>query len=190
MPSGAVEEDAVFTIAKAMWRKRRAQNFLKVRLMLNSLDISHPAFDEVTGLRLFAGFMWRKPETAFEEHASRLLSPDKINHLKQKFPRSNFKSDSEWGQAVFNEIINVLPTPAPPTNGEEPEDCEEPELLREAQKLVHDVRKLTNKFVDLKPAALSSDLFEQELVVGGAARCNHRPSSQASSSSKGDETNA
>jgi hypothetical protein len=35
-PAGAIEEDAVLRIAKAVWRKRRVQNFLAVQLLRNS----------------------------------------------------------------------------------------------------------------------------------------------------------
>jgi len=52
--------------------------------------------------------MEQKPETAFDEYANRCLRPDKVKHLQKQFPRSNFKSSSEWAKAVINEINSVL----------------------------------------------------------------------------------
>jgi hypothetical protein len=43
------------------------------------------------------------------------LFPDKINHLKQKFARSNYQSTSEWAEAVIAEIDLVL-IPGIPAN--------------------------------------------------------------------------
>jgi len=40
-PAGALEEDTVLTIAKAMWRKRRAQKFIQIQVMKNSVDPHH-----------------------------------------------------------------------------------------------------------------------------------------------------
>lgn len=133
MSVSATEEDAAFTITIATWRKRRAQNFLEVQLMSNMLDVEHPAFDEAVGLRSFATILSQKPDGAFEEYASRLFRPDKIQHLKQKFPRSSFKSELKWVLVIVNEI-NVLAPAAPP-------DSEAPEPLPEDQKLAHDVNE-------------------------------------------------
>jgi len=57
---------------------------------------------------MFTGCLRSEPETCFEQHASRCLRPDKINYLKQKFPRSNYQSTSEWAEAVATEILLVL----------------------------------------------------------------------------------
>jgi hypothetical protein len=108
IPAGATEEDSVLTIAKGVWRKRRLQKFIEVRLIKNSLDPSHPSYDESVGLFTFSEFMRRMPEVAFERWAKRLLRDDKVNYLKQKFPRWDFKSTAEWAQAVMDEITSVL----------------------------------------------------------------------------------
>jgi hypothetical protein len=42
MPDGALEEETVFSIAKAMWSKLRGQQFLEVQLLTNALDVKHP----------------------------------------------------------------------------------------------------------------------------------------------------
>src|SRR5689334_12308046 len=45
-PSGPTEEDAVFSLADLMWRKRRAQYFLPSKLTSITGNREHDAFDE------------------------------------------------------------------------------------------------------------------------------------------------
>ena len=85
----------VFSIAKAIWRKRRAQLFLEVQLMI---DVQNRFFDETIGFRAFAALLNEKPERAFEEQ-SRYLRADKIDYLKTKVP-SRGRSSSRNGVAV------------------------------------------------------------------------------------------
>ena len=105
-PQGETEEEAVLSIAKGQWRKRRVQKYVEIRVAKNTLDPSLPSFDERMGLTAFASLMRDEPETAFKK-ASRCLLPDKINYLMRKFPRSNFESTSEWAEAIINEINSV-----------------------------------------------------------------------------------
>jgi hypothetical protein len=107
-PAGASEQDAVASIANAIWRKIRAQKFIKIQVLNNSFDSNHPAYDEVVCLQGLANMMDRKPETAFKDFASRALRPDKVTYLERKFPLSNFNSTSEWARAIVNEINKVL----------------------------------------------------------------------------------
>jgi len=108
VPDGASEEDAVLTITKGIWRKRRVQRFIDVQLMINTSDPSHPSYDPLLGLRLFVNRMERDPETAFEEYASRCLRADMMRHLTNKFPRLNFDSTAKWAQAIISEIKESL----------------------------------------------------------------------------------
>ena len=80
---------------------------------------------------------------AFEQWANCLLRPDKVNYLKQKFPRSDFKSTPEWAQAVIDEITLVLLP-----------DCT-PDLREMA-----DIRALSQS-----AATFSYDFFRQELAL-------------------------
>jgi hypothetical protein len=57
--------------------------------------------------------MRHDPEATFEDRANNLLRPDKVDHLKQKFPRSNYQSTSEWAEAVIREVQSFLPTAEP-----------------------------------------------------------------------------
>jgi hypothetical protein len=107
-PSGPTEEDAVFSLADLVWRKRRAQTFLRAKLITGTCDPHSSTFDERRGLNVFIDCMRSEPETAFERYASIDLRANTISHLKQKFPRSNYQSTSEWAEAVITEIKSVL----------------------------------------------------------------------------------
>lgn len=107
-PSGPTEADKVFGIAHAIWRKIRAQRFLRGKLLANTFDPRHPDFDELRGLFLFSDRMRSEPETAFANYASQNLRRDRIEHLKEKFPRSNYPSTAEWAEAVITEITTEL----------------------------------------------------------------------------------
>jgi len=115
MPVGATEEDAVLSLAEAIWRKHRAQRFLEIQLTKNFCNPNHPSYDEYFALSIFAGVLRFQPEVAFEKYASRALKPEMDTFLRQKFPRDEFASKSEWAQAVVSEIETVLlPEREPP----------------------------------------------------------------------------
>jgi hypothetical protein len=107
-PLGPTLRDAVFELANLKWKQRRLRKFMQTKLSFTAFDPRNPAFDEAWGLIMFTGCLRSEPETCFEQHASRYLLPDKINYLKQKFPRSNYQSTSDWAKAVINEIVLVL----------------------------------------------------------------------------------
>src|SRR6516164_4987338 len=130
-PSGPTEIDAVLSLADLMWRKRRAERFLRAKLILSTYHPHSATFDERRGFNLFIHWMRSEPETAFERRASIFLRPDAISHLKQKFPRSNYPSTPEWAQAVIMEIKSVLLPAAPPSlEATEPGEGDLPEPLR------------------------------------------------------------
>jgi hypothetical protein len=113
MPDGATEEDAVLSIANAIWRKRRAQKFLEIRLKKNNVDPSHASYNEDYSLKLFMHILRAQPDAAFKEYAGRCLRPDKVEFLKNKFPRSNYESSQEWADAIITEIKSVLLSDVP-----------------------------------------------------------------------------
>ena len=96
-PAGATEQDAVLTIAKGVWLKRRVQKFFQAQLFKCLLDPKHPLFDESFGRARLAVVMQQQPETVFQKYASSSLRADKINYLNQKFPRSDFKNHPGMG---------------------------------------------------------------------------------------------
>jgi len=113
MPTGETEEDAVLSIAKAIWRKGRVQQFIDIQLTKNILNPSHPSFYEELGLKALIGFLGSEPDVAFKR-AAHTIRPEKVKYLKNKFPRSDFNSSEEWANAVINEIISVLMPPSLP----------------------------------------------------------------------------
>ena len=107
-PSGATEEDAVLSIAKAIWRKRRAQKFIHIQVLNNSLNPRHRSYDEFTSLSGFADILRTNPDVDFEDYAGRVVEADTVKKLTRKFPRSRFKSNRAWADAVIEEIESVL----------------------------------------------------------------------------------
>jgi hypothetical protein len=155
-PSGVTQEEAVFSLADLMWRKRREQRFIEAKFYRDSWNPGHVAFDENNGLQAFATTMLIKPEIAFEKYATWFLRPDKIRHLKQKFPRSNYQSSSEWAEAVINEIETVL---MPATPSFEPPDPGKKVDLQEPS------REMAAKFQMVDVMFHSIPLFERDLDV-------------------------
>jgi hypothetical protein len=141
LPAGATEEDAVLSIAKAVWRKRRVQRFLEVQVLSNRLDPSHPTYMENMGLQGLAMAMELFPGTGFEDYASRYLRVARIEYLKQKVPPSDFGSILDWEQAVLSEIHSLMGRgiSTPPTT-----------------QLV---------LLERSAIAVSGDLFKQELAL-------------------------
>jgi hypothetical protein len=109
-PLGPTLQFALRRLADSMWRMRRLNKFTQTQLSLTTFDPRSPSFDEAWGLIMFSERLRAEPETCFDK-ASKYLRADKIDHLKQKFPRSNYQSTSEWAEAVTNEIL-LLSYPA------------------------------------------------------------------------------
>jgi hypothetical protein len=153
-PSGPTETDKVFAIAHAIWCKIRAQRHLRGKLLANTFDPRHPDFDEARGLFLFSDYLHSEPETAFANYASRYLRRNKIEHLKEKFPRLNYPSTAEWAEAVITEIRTEL---VPAIISLKLEPGEEIDALSDlARKVAIDMR-LTLSY------AHSREFFEHEL---------------------------
>lgn len=102
-PSGPTEEDAVFSLADLIWRKRRAQIFLRCKLSAITRNPEHEAYDEEARVPAFIEWMRADPEGAFEGQAT-FFSLGTVNYLKENFPRSKYESTSEWAEAVITEL--------------------------------------------------------------------------------------
>jgi hypothetical protein len=153
-PSGPTEVDAVYNLADLMWRNRRAQKMLRAKLITETCHPGSPTFDARRGFDLFIYCMRTEPETAFERHASKLLTTDNISHLARKFPRSNYQSTSEWAEAVIAEIKSVLlPAALPSLESTEPEEGDLPEPFR----------KLVVETLVAASIHLEKEFFEDEL---------------------------
>jgi hypothetical protein len=107
VPIGASEEEAVLSIAKAIWRKRRSQKFIESELVENLVNPNHPSYDFELGLIGFLGLMPLSPEQPFA-YAANALPSNVIHHLKTEFPREKFNSVSEWTNAIAAEILLKL----------------------------------------------------------------------------------
>jgi hypothetical protein len=107
-PAGATEEDAVLSIAKGIWRKRRAQRFLEIQVARNAANPDHPSYNEFDGLTGLNAVLRATPGVAFEQLASRFLPAETIKDLTKKFPRSDFQSNQERAEAVSDEIESVM----------------------------------------------------------------------------------
>jgi hypothetical protein len=140
MPDGATEQDAVLSIAKAVWRKRRVQRLLMAQLMRHSGDPKHIWYDETTALMTLAACFRQDPESAFRL-AERFLHPVRIAHFNKKIARSRFQSTFEWAEANLKEIDFLLT-----------------ELRADPEG-----RRLVGMYQSAE--AVSGDLFKQELAL-------------------------
>jgi hypothetical protein len=146
-PSGTTEDDAVFSIAQAIWRKRRVQNFIDIQVSKNMFNKDHPSYDEYLALKGFVVILRGKPADA-EEHARRCLRPAMIRSLQRKVPPSEFKSATEWAQALINEIETVLLPERKP-------ECKTAED--------HTAEQIGSLI--LSAASFTNELFNQELML-------------------------
>jgi hypothetical protein len=105
-PVGPTEHDAVLSIAKGMWRKRRMQNFLFCELGRHRADPNHAAYDEASALRAFSSYIALAPDEF--DIALTGLTARIAEQLRRKFPRGDFQSTSEWVRAIQNEVTSVL----------------------------------------------------------------------------------
>src|ERR1700733_14446000 len=113
-PTGATEEDAVLSIAKAIWRKRRLQKFLEVQIRRNTVNPKHPSYVERNGLiGLLMHVHSASAETPFAEYAPMYLRVDRIQYLEKKYPLKSFKSYTEWREAIKDEVLGLLEASQP-----------------------------------------------------------------------------
>ena len=107
-PAGPTLREGVIDLADWIWKRRRLRKFIQTQLIGGMFHPSTPAFNETWGFMAFTHWLHTEPETCFEKHANKHLRADKINYLKQKFPRSNYQSTSQWVEAITKEIFSVL----------------------------------------------------------------------------------
>jgi hypothetical protein len=104
-PVGPTEEDAVLSIAKGVWRKRRLQKFLHTEIGMCRYNPEHPLYDEAWGLRIVLNtmetdldLMEREPDLF--EKAIKIAFISAPSHIATTFericPREKFESVSDW----------------------------------------------------------------------------------------------
>jgi uncharacterized protein (DUF2384 family) len=131
-PAGPTEEDAVLSIAKGMWRKRRAQKLLQAQIERRRFDPKELLYDEAQRIRRFLSIIDTAPLFTLVDAAPQVFKPlydtlvakalpvHQARYLEEKCPRKNFKSGSEWLQALRNEITSAI-LPALNIFGEAPD---------------------------------------------------------------------
>ena len=138
-PVGPTEEDAVLSIAKGVWRKRRLQKFRHAEIEIWRSDPEHPLYDAAEGLRNLLNIMEAAPildlmeaPDAFENVimlAIESTPPYIATKLKQMCPREKFESVSNW-LAMLRVVTSAL------LEGRE-QHGEEPEVLLDRSAKVH-----------------------------------------------------
>jgi hypothetical protein len=106
-PEGTSEHDATFEIAKGIWLKRRFQLFLMVKATRNAANPDHPSYDERLGLAAFLTYAKTSPDDPFS-HGSHFLRKEQLRSLMDAYPKTNFKSETEWFAAIEKAITSSL----------------------------------------------------------------------------------
>jgi hypothetical protein len=128
-PAGPTLRNEVIELANLMWKRRRLKKYIQTRLLAGTHDPRNPSFDETWGDCMFIHYLRSEPEMCFER-ASTCLRADRIRYLKQKFPRSNYQSTSEWVNALIGEILSASVKP----EFDAPELGDRADELREASR--------------------------------------------------------
>jgi hypothetical protein len=152
-PTGPTLRDEVIELANLIWKRRRLRTFVQSQLAAAMFNPRTPAFNEAWGFAVFAHYLHTEPETCFERQASKYLRADKIKYLKEKFPRSNYQSTSDWTEAVGKEIFSVLI----------PEVSDSPEPGKKADETMEALRQLKNDRQVAATVIQASDLLEYEV---------------------------
>ena len=116
------------------------QKFFIAKVQMCRADPEHLFFPETNSLVGLVKWIKTASEETIEKRIRPFLSDRHAKHLRQKCPRGNFASHSEWVNAVDNEINSVL---LPQSKKPMPDVL----LLSESQKLI------------------SQDDFNQEIAV-------------------------
>jgi hypothetical protein len=137
-PVGPTEEDAVLSIAKGVWRKRRLQKFLHVEIEICRSDPEHPLYDDAEGLRNLLNIMEADAPICMEapdvfENVIKLAIESGPSYLaimvERMCPREQFESASAWFQELRMLISHL-------SRGAE-RDGEQPDLLLDQSAKVH-----------------------------------------------------
>jgi hypothetical protein len=128
-PVGPTEEDAVLSIAKGVWRKRRLQKFLHAEMEMCRSDREHPLYDEAQAVRTLLNTLETGPflqlmEPAPDHFELMEPAPDHIETvirlviesapsyiatmLERTCPREQFKSASDWLAMLRQDTSDIL----------------------------------------------------------------------------------
>jgi hypothetical protein len=137
-PSGALEEDAVFTILTCIWRKRRIRDkrnfdtlasmqekefedmtaqplpFFETRqettmyVLKNRPNSTGRVRDSVSQLVSFSSSLYSRLDGKFLEQSISMMRKEFSTHLKREVPKENYPTTPEWVQAIKREVDDVL----------------------------------------------------------------------------------
>jgi len=136
-PSGALEEDAVYTILTCIWRKRRIRDkrnldtlaALQQKELKALSEMPYPFFDtklekniygagqqtqsggrardKVSQLLGLSSSLYGMLDGQFLELSIKMLGGEPSAHLKREVPKEKFSTTPEWVQAVKREVDEV-----------------------------------------------------------------------------------
>jgi hypothetical protein len=137
-PTGALEEDAVFTILTCIWRKRRIRDKRNMGtlasmqeeeladltakpmplfdtkedksqyVLVNRPPSSGKVRDRVTQLLGFSASLYSRLDGQFLELQISMMGHEFSDHLKQAVPRGKFATTAEWVMAIKREVDEEL----------------------------------------------------------------------------------
>jgi hypothetical protein len=144
-PAGPTEEDAVFTIATVMWRKRRQQMYIAAKTAERQNSREQAARSALGALLLEPDSIARVLKTC---------APDIRERVEKKFPAGDSPTESGWNAAMRDYLAVLLRSELIPPDGEA---VPEPEP---------DPYDLTAAFFAPRSSEVSDeDLLESELKV-------------------------
>jgi hypothetical protein len=105
-PSSPTEDDAVFTIAKCMWRKNRVQRYLAGSIRAHQVDPGSKGYDPQHALAVALSLLETEPEGV----ASALTAcPNWIRErIEAKYPHHRYATRSAWNVAVRDELTSLV----------------------------------------------------------------------------------
>jgi hypothetical protein len=117
-PDGPTETDAVFTIAKCMWRKLRIQKFIYAKIAIRQFTPGHPAFDPELATQTLKATLLLDPtflERLFTQHpeAKEAAATHKPKHLRDLVSPAEM---SEKIKAALKEMPLGEPEPSSESN--------------------------------------------------------------------------
>src|SRR5205085_133508 len=107
IPDGPLEEDAVLTVAKCIWRKKRFQRFLTARRIAAAFDPDHKAYDEVMALNAFFSLLVGQTDEDEINRSLERLGGYLAQDLRKRCPRRKFAKTKAWIDAMKREAMKM-----------------------------------------------------------------------------------
>jgi hypothetical protein len=121
-PWSLLQREALYTIANAMWRKQRLQEFAAARMMTAMFDPEQPAYDEAAVLNATHQILVQETEQYEIEGTLGRLSKSLRDYLLRDCPRGKFETSKAWAHAMATKIEKEL-LPAASRFGQPPPEA-------------------------------------------------------------------